>query len=101
VRFRRAAFRGSPPAISVIPGAVFSGDLNGNSRAYSTADGKIIWDFDTATDFDTVNTVMAKGGSVDASGPTIANGMALTNSGYGQFGGKAGNILLAFSADGK
>ena len=30
----------------------------------------------------------AKGGSVDASGPTIANGMVLTNSGYGQFGGK-------------
>ena len=33
--------------------------------------------------------------------PTIANGMVLTNSGYGQFGGKAGNVLLAFSVDGK
>jgi polyvinyl alcohol dehydrogenase (cytochrome) len=88
-------------AISVIPGAVFSGALNGHFRAYATSDGKIIWDFDTATDFDTVNKVKAKGGSVDASGPTIANGMVLTNSGYGQFGGKAGNVLLAFSVDGK
>jgi polyvinyl alcohol dehydrogenase (cytochrome) len=88
-------------AISVMPGAVFSGALNGHFRAYATGDGKIIWDFDTATDFDTVNKVKAKGGSVDASGPTIANGMVLTNSGYGQFGGKAGNVLLAFSVDGK
>ncbi len=88
-------------AVSVIPGAVFSGALNGHFRAYATGDGAIIWDFDTAVDFDTVNKVKAKGGSVDASGPTIANGMVLTNSGYGQFGGKAGNVLLAFSVDGK
>jgi polyvinyl alcohol dehydrogenase (cytochrome) len=87
-------------AVSVIPGAVFSGALNGHFRAYATSDGKILWDFDTATSFDTVNKVTAKGGSVDASGPTIANGMVLTNSGYGQFGGKAGNVLLAFSVDG-
>jgi polyvinyl alcohol dehydrogenase (cytochrome) len=87
-------------AVSVMPGAVFSGALNGHFRAYSTSDGKILWDFDTATSFDTVNKVTAKGGSVDASGPTIANGMVLTNSGYGQFGGKAGNVLLAFSVDG-
>jgi polyvinyl alcohol dehydrogenase (cytochrome) len=88
-------------AISVIPGAVFSGALNGHFRAYATSDGTILWDYDTATNFETVNKVPAKGGSIDASGPTIANGMVLTNSGYGQFGGKAGNVLLAFSVDGK
>jgi polyvinyl alcohol dehydrogenase (cytochrome) len=38
---------------------------------------------------------------VDGPGPAIANGMVLTNSGYGAFGGKAGNLLLAFSVDGK
>jgi polyvinyl alcohol dehydrogenase (cytochrome) len=92
---------GQAAAISVIPGAVFSGALNGHFRAYATGDGAILWDFDTATNFDTVNKVKAKGGSVDASGPTIANGMVLTNSGYGQFGGKPGNVLLAFSVDGK
>ena len=67
----------------------------------ATADGKILWDFDTATSFDTVNKVAAKGGSVDGPGPTIANGIVLTNSGYGAFGGIAGNVLLAFSVDGK
>ncbi len=91
---------GQAAAVSVIPGAVFSGALNGHFRAYAAADGKILWDFDTATNFDTVNKVMAKGGSVDGPGPTIANGMVLTNSGYGAFGGKAGNVLLAFSVDG-
>ncbi len=92
---------GQAAAVSVIPGAVFSGALNGHFRAYAAADGKILWDFDTARSFDTVNKVIAKGGSVDGPGPTIANGMVLTNSGYGAFGGMAGNVLLAFTVDGK
>ncbi len=88
-------------AISVMPGVVFSGSLNGHFRAYSTTDGKILWDFETAKKFDTVNGVDAKGGSIDAGGPTIAHGMVYTNSGYGIFGGIPGNVLLAFSVDGK
>ena len=88
-------------AIAVIPGAVFSGALNGHFRAYSTATGEILWDFDTNRPFDTVNGVQAKGGSIDAPGPVIAHGMVFTNSGYGIFGGIAGNVLLAFSVDGK
>ncbi len=88
-------------AVSVIPGAVFSGAINGHFRAYSTKTGEIIWDFDTATSFDTVNKVAAKGGSLDGGGPAIANGIVYTNSGYGAFGGSAGNVLLAFSVDGK
>lgn len=88
-------------AIAVIPGVVFSGALNGHFRAYSTANGEILWDFETNRKFDTVNGVDAKGGSIDAGGPTIAHGMVYTNSGYGIFGGVAGNVLLAFSVDGK
>ncbi len=89
-------------AIAVIPGVVFSGALNGHFRAYSTSNGEIIWDFDTNRPFDTVNQVeKAKGGSIDAPGPVIAHGMVYTNSGYGLFGGIAGNVLLAFSIDGK
>jgi polyvinyl alcohol dehydrogenase (cytochrome) len=88
-------------AISVIPGAVFSGALNGHFRAYSTANGEIVWDFDTNRAFDTVNGIQAKGGSIDAAGPTIAHGMVYTNSGYATFGGVGGNVLLAFSVDGK
>ena len=83
-------------AVSVIPGAVFSGSVDGNLRAYSTTDGKIIWQFNTMQPFETVNGVKAQGGSIDAAGPVIAAGMVLTNSGYGQWRGKPGNVLLAF-----
>jgi polyvinyl alcohol dehydrogenase (cytochrome) len=34
-------------AVTAIPGAAFSGSLDGHLRAYSTKDGTIIWDFDT------------------------------------------------------
>ncbi len=88
-------------AISVIPGAVFSGAMNGHFRAYSTKTGEIIWDFDTSKPFDTVNKVQAKGGSINGAGPTIANGMVFTNSGYGAFGGSPGNVLLAFAVNGQ
>lgn len=83
-------------AISVIPGVVFSGSVDGHLRAYSTTDGKIIWDFDTMRDFETTNGVKGAGGSIDAGGPVIVNGMVLTNSGYGRWRGKPGNVLLAF-----
>jgi polyvinyl alcohol dehydrogenase (cytochrome) len=88
-------------AVSVIPGAVFSGAVNGRFRAYSTSSGEILWDFDTAQTFETVNKVPAKGGSINGGGPAIANGMVFTNSGYAGFGGSPGNVLLAFSVDGK
>ena len=84
-------------AISVIPGAVFSGSIDGHLRAFSTTDGKIIWEFNTMQAYDTVNGVKGQGGSIDAAGPVIAGGMVLTNSGYGQWRGKAGNVLLAFA----
>jgi polyvinyl alcohol dehydrogenase (cytochrome) len=86
----------SAPA-SVIPGVVFSGSVDGHFRAYSTKDGSIIWDFNTARPFDTVNHVPAKGGSLDAAGPAIADGLVVTNSGYSLWLGLPGNVLLAFS----
>jgi polyvinyl alcohol dehydrogenase (cytochrome) len=84
--------------ISVIPGAVFSGSVDGHLRAYSTTDGRIIWDYNTARDYETVNGVTAKGGSIDAAGPAIADGLVVTNSGYALWKGMPGNVLLAFSA---
>jgi polyvinyl alcohol dehydrogenase (cytochrome) len=85
-------------AISAIPGVVFSGSVDGRLRAYSTGDGKIIWDFDTVREFTTVNGLIAKGGSMDGPGPTIAAGMLYVGSGYGSWGGAPGNVLLAFEA---
>jgi polyvinyl alcohol dehydrogenase (cytochrome) len=88
-------------AITAIPGVVFSGSIDGHLRAYAMQDGKVLWDFDTARPFETVNNVRAMGGSIDVGGPAIADGVVLTTSGYPTFGGRPGNVLLAFSVDGK
>jgi polyvinyl alcohol dehydrogenase (cytochrome) len=88
-------------AATVIPGVVFSGASDGRLRAYSTKDGAIIWEVDTAAPINTVNAGMAKGGTLDGGGPTVANGVLYTNSGYGRLIGYPGNLLLAFTVDGK
>jgi polyvinyl alcohol dehydrogenase (cytochrome) len=61
----------------------------------------VIWDFDTAQPFTTVNAVPAAGGSLDNGGATLAGGMVYVNSGYGRITGQPGNLLLAFSVDGQ
>ena len=48
--------------VSVIPGVVFSGSVDGHMRAYSTKDGSILWDFNTVREYETVNHVPGKGG---------------------------------------
>jgi polyvinyl alcohol dehydrogenase (cytochrome) len=88
-------------AVTLIPGAVFSGGLDGHLRAYSTDDGRIIWDIDTEQEYKTVNGVKANGGSLDGPGPVVVGGVLYVNSGYGFFGTAAGNVLLAFSVNGK
>jgi polyvinyl alcohol dehydrogenase (cytochrome) len=85
----------------MIPGIVFAGSIDGHLRAYATRDGGVVWDFDTAQEFTTVNGVAARGGSIDVGGPAIANGVVVTTSGYGTWGGMRGNVLLAFSVDGR
>jgi polyvinyl alcohol dehydrogenase (cytochrome) len=90
----------SAPA-SVIPGVVFSGAVDGHLRAYSTKDGSILWDFNTKQEYKTVNGIPGKGGSIDAAGPAVAGGMLFSNSGYGIWMGVPGNVLLAFTPDGK
>jgi len=86
-------------AVTAIPGVVFSPSMDGHLRAYSSEDGSILWDFNTARDFTTVNGVKAKGGSMDGPGVVVADGMVFVNSGYSRFGGMPGNVLLAFQAE--
>jgi polyvinyl alcohol dehydrogenase (cytochrome) len=66
-------------------------------RAYSSKDGSILWDFDTARDYQTVNGVKAAGGAIDGPGVVVVGGMVFVNSGYMRFGGLPGNVLLAFA----
>ncbi len=87
-------------AVSAIPGVAFSGSVDGHLRGYSMADGKVIWDFDTVRSYETTNKVPARGGSLNGPGPAIAGGMLFVTSGYAN-NGIPGNVLLAFSVDGK
>jgi polyvinyl alcohol dehydrogenase (cytochrome) len=87
-------------AVTAIPGVVFSGSLNGHVRAYAAGDGKVVWEYDTAHEFKTVNGVSAHGGSISVAGPVVADGTVYILSGYDTFGETPGNVLLAFSADG-
>jgi len=86
-------------AVSVIPNVVFSGSLDGHLRAYSTADGRVLLDYDTVRDFTTVNGVPGRGGAINGPGATVAGGMVFVNSGYAFFGQMPGNVLLAFGID--
>jgi len=96
---RRPCSPAQSAAITAIPGAVFSGSEDGHLRAYSTANGHIVWDFDTAREFKTVNGVPGHGGAIDVAGPVVAGGMLFSVSGYPARGGLGGNVLLAFGLE--
>ena len=72
---------------------------DGAVRAFSTADGRVIWQFDTNRDFPTVNGVKAHGGSMNGPAPVVVDRYVFVASGYGTFGLRPGNVLLAFHAD--
>jgi len=85
-------------AVTAIPGAVFSGTMDGQFYAYSADTGKILWRFNSVRDYSTVNGVTAKGGSMSNSGATVVDGMLYVESGYSHHGAIIpGNVLLAFS----
>jgi polyvinyl alcohol dehydrogenase (cytochrome) len=92
--------RGCSPAqsaaVTAIPGVVFSGSADGHLRAYTAEDGRVVWDFDTVRDYQTVNGVRANGGALNGPGAVVVDGMVFVNSGYGRSGGMEGNVLLAF-----
>jgi polyvinyl alcohol dehydrogenase (cytochrome) len=79
--------------------AVFAAGGDGVVRALSTVDGRVLWKFATAREFDTVNEVPARGGSIYSAGVTIADGMVFVPSGYAIIGAQFGNVLLAFAPE--
>jgi polyvinyl alcohol dehydrogenase (cytochrome) len=87
---------GQLAAVTVVPGVVFSGSMDGHLRAYSTKDGSVLWDFDTLPSVATVNGVRAHGGSMSGSGPTVSGDMLYVLSGFTGTSGMVGNVLLAF-----
>jgi polyvinyl alcohol dehydrogenase (cytochrome) len=86
-------------AVTAISGAVFSPSNDGVVRAYSAKDGAVMWQFDTNRSFTTLNRVRSKGGSLYGPAPVVAGGMMYLGSGYGAFGLRPGNVLLAFGVE--
>ena len=85
---------------TAMEGIVLSGSMDGHLRVYDAASGKIVWDYPTRREFETVNGVKAKGGSIGgSSGPVVAGGMMYVTSGYGALSGISGNVLLAFGLE--
>jgi len=62
-------------------------------------DGGLVWEYDTAQEFETVNRVRARGGTLNGPGPTVVDGMVFMGSGYTIGAGMPGNVLLAFAVD--
>jgi polyvinyl alcohol dehydrogenase (cytochrome) len=97
-------FNAQSAAPSAVPGVIFAGTTDGHERAYASADGNVLWDFDTAgRTYRTINGVSDQtGGPINVSSGTVADGMLFLISGYlGNAGGGSDNVLLAFSVDGR
>ena len=91
------------PSVSAAPSRVGSmiitGSMNGIIEIISTKDGNLLWSFDTAMQFKTINQISANGGSIDSNGPIIAGDHLIATSGYDIYGQLTGNILLVFSIE--
>lgn len=98
-------------AVTLIPGVVFAGAYDGVFRAYDAATGKVIWSHDAgAKPIAALGGRSVYGGVFDGAGPTVAGGMVYVHSGYaGRSGesagrdltGRDGNVLIAYSVDGR
>jgi polyvinyl alcohol dehydrogenase (cytochrome) len=89
-------------AVTLIPGAALQGAMDGHLRAYDTATGKILWDFDNVQTWDAVNGVKAFGGNLDGSPQIVSNGTLFLNAGNSALSSpRHGDAVLAITVDGK
>lgn len=79
-----------------VDGAVITSGLDGRLFVFNANTGEKLFEYDTATSFDTVNGVEGNGGSIDSHSIAAGSGMVFVGSGYGSFSQVRGNVLLAF-----
>lgn len=90
---RHYGFSGAP---TIIDGVVVTGSLDGHLYAIDGKTGKLVWKVDTVQDYQTLNGIAGKGGSIDGASILGVNGLVVSGSGYGMFGQTPGNVLLGF-----
>lgn len=79
-----------------VDGAVITAGLDGRLFIFNADSGDLLFEYDTAMDFDTTNGVEGYGGSIDSHSIAAGSGMVFVGSGYGSFSQVPGNVLLAF-----
>ena len=79
----------------MIDGAVVQGSQDGFLRVFDAVTGEVLFVYDTARAYETVNGVPGKGGAIDNASIVATNGYVFVNSGYGLLG-TPGNVFLAF-----
>ncbi len=85
----------TPP--TVVGEVVFAGLIDGTLRAYAKRDGREVWRFDTAREFEGVNGRRGRGGSLGNGGPVVVGNRVYVTSGFNMLNvGLPGNVLLAF-----
>lgn len=78
----------------VVDGALVAGNIDGRLFVFDGEDGSVLFEFDTAQTFTTVNQVEGAGGSIDAHSVSAGAGMLFVGSGYERFRQETGNVLL-------
>jgi len=97
---RKPCLNGYSAAPAANAELVFIGGLDGWLHVIAADTGEELWQFDTWRDFAAVNQPAdqpATGGTIDVHGPLLSGEQMFIQSGYGSFGQKGGNALLAFS----
>ncbi len=80
----------------VIDGALVAANIDGRIFIFHGETGAILFEYDTAREFDTINGAQARGGSIDSHSVATGAGMLFVGSGYERFRQQTGNVLLAF-----
>jgi polyvinyl alcohol dehydrogenase (cytochrome) len=93
---RCAGLYGLSGAPTVIGDHIITGGLDGRVYMLERKTGKLVWQYSTAREFDTINDVKGNGAAVDNASIIAANGLVIMNSGYGLFGQGPGNVMIAF-----
>lgn len=91
---------GNGAAISASNDMAFSGSLDGYIRVHDNHSGRVLWQFNTAQSFETVNGVSARGGALEGGASAVLDGdMMFLNSGYFFNPYMPGNVFIAFELE--
>lgn len=88
---------GNGGAITATDQFVFAGSLDGYFRIHDVVTGEVLWKYNTARDFESVNGIATQGGALEGGASAVVeDGMLFLNSGYFFNPYMPGNAFMAF-----